>query len=449
MRYFAHTAETLNAKLQAVNKDSLDDLFSSIPPHARLKSSLNLPPKMDELQIKRELLPFYTPPSHKSFLGAGATEHFVPEWVSQQLMRAEWYTSYTPYQPEASQGTLQAIFEFQSMVASLLGLEIANASMYDGATALMEALLMAVRATNKKTVILSKTIHPEYRACVHTYLKMGGYSVVEISFDKAGETNIDALVDCLKSSHDIAAVAIQSPNFFGRVENVKEIAGRVHEHGALMVGCLTDMTATAVLASFGACGADIAVGEGLGLLGGLSLGGPGVGLFAAKKSLLRQMPGRLVGKTVDKHNNPGYVLTLSTREQHIRREKATSNICTNHNLMALAFSMTLAAYGKIGLKTLALNNLKKTLFLRKCLADFGVKAAFFGPHYNETVINLGDEKLLEQRVAHLYQKNIVAGLSLKRFYPELAGHLMIATTELHDDSDITTLAKYLSGAHHE
>lgn len=449
MRYFPHSAETLTTKLEAINKSSIEDLFSSIPKNARRTALLNLPVPLDECALKRMLTPFYAPPPYSSFLGAGATEHFVPEWVSQQLVRAEWYTSYTPYQPEASQGTLQAIFEFQSMVASLLGLEVANASMYDGATALTEALLMAVRAVGKKTVVLSKAIHPEYRKTLHTYFSMADLRVVEVGFDQSGATHLDMLKDCLKSSHDIAAVAIQSPNFFGRIEETRSIAELIHHHGGLMVGCVTDMTSTAVLSSWGNCGADIAVGEGLGLLGGLSLGGPGVGLLAAKKSLLRQLPGRLVGKTNDKNNQPGYVLTLSAREQHIRREKATSNICTNHNLMALAFSMTLSAYGKKGFVDLAVRNVKKTLYLRKCLADNGVQVAFLGPHYNETVVRLGDEQTLAQRVADAHTNHIIAGLSLKRFYPELSGHLMIAATELHDDETIQTLAQSLSGDRHE
>lgn len=436
--------------LKAVNKTSLDELFSSLPAHARFGRELDLPKKLDELRLKRELSPFSTPLGFKSFLGAGATEHFVPEWVSQQLLRAEWYTSYTPYQPEASQGTLQAIFEFQSMVASLLGLEVANASMYDGATALVEALLMAIRTKAKKTVVLSSAIHPEYRETVRTYLLAADFRVVEVGFDKSGLTKHDDLLALLTEvKSDLAAVAIQSPNFFGRIEETAAVAKLAHEHDALLVGATTDLSSCSLLSSFGRNGADIAVGEGLGLVGGISLGGPGVGMFACRRSLLRQMPGRLVGKTSDKSDRVGYVLTLSTREQHIRREKATSNICTNHNLMALAFSMTMSAYGKQGLRNLGQVNIKKAIFLRHCLAKLGVKIAFLGPHYNETVIDLGDPSLLEKRLATARQHNIIAGVPLAKFYPELDGRLLIATTELHEDDDIKMLADILGGVRNE
>lgn len=448
MRYFAHTKASVDAMLKHINKNSLGELFSSIPNQARLKNPLALPKPMDELALKRELAPFFWPSDYISFLGAGATEHFVPEWASQQLLRAEWYTSYTPYQPEASQGTLQAIFEFQSMVASLFGLEVANASMYDGATALVEALLMAIRSQGKRTVIISSTIHPEYRETIRTYFGAAQLPYIEIGFDDSGHTNIEELTLAIKDSHgDVAAIAVQSPNFFGRLEDIKKLAHLAHAENALLVGVITDMSCAGLVSSLGYQGADIAVGEGLGLLGGLSLGGPGVGLFACRRSLLRQMPGRLAGKTTDKNGRTGYVLTLSTREQHIRREKATSNICTNHNLMALAFSMTMAAYGRIGLAKLATTNVKKTLYLRRCLKQHGLEVAFKGPHYNETVINLGS--VAQRRIAKAEQQHILAGLSLKKFYPTLDGYLLISTTELHQDHHIEELCKILGGVNDE
>lgn len=448
MRYFPHSDDMVAIKLKAINKTHVEELFASLPESCRLKRPLNVPKALDELSLKRSLKSFLLPPSATSFLGAGAAWHFVPEWVSQQLMRAEWYTSYTPYQPEASQGTLQAIFEFQSMIASLFGLDVANASMYDGATALMEALAMAVRITGKKTVVVSKTIHPEYRQVLKTYFAMAEYTIIEMGFDESGVTNERALKDCLTSCSDVAAIAIQTPNFFGRLEDFSKIAKCAHEKNALMVGCVTDLSSTALIASLGAQGADIAVGEGLGLVGGLSMGGPGVGLLACKKDLIRQMPGRLVGKTTDQRNHDGYVLTLSTREQHIRREKATSNICTNHNLMALALSMTLAAYGSVGFRHLALTNMKKTLLLRKYLSGMRIKPAFIGPHYNETVVQIGDQKLLEKRLSQGLDRGIIAGLPLVKFYPELAGHLMVATTELHTDEDIKDVAQIIAGVAH-
>lgn len=447
MRYFPQTDETMATMLSAVRKNSVDELFSSIPESLRLKRPLALPKKLDELGIKRELHQFYLPSKYVSFLGAGATEHFVPEWVSQQLLRAEWYTSYTPYQPEASQGTLQAIFEFQSMVASLFGLEIANASMYDGATALVEALLMAVRVTSKKTVVISSAIHPEYRQCIYTYLSSAGYRVVEIGFEESGLTDTGALVHALSTAPDLAAIAMQSPNFFGRLEDTKEMARLAHRHQALAIAATTDMSSTAIVSPHGANGIDIAVGDGLGLLSGLSLGGPGVGLLASTKQLLRQLPGRLVGLTTDHEGRPGYVLTLSTREQHIRREKATSNICTNHNLMALAFSMTLSAYGKQGFLNLAKANLKKTLYFRRCLRQLGCAPVFNGPHYNETVLDIGQP--LKKRLKIAEKQNILAGLPLESFYPQLPGHLLVCTTELHRDQDIQRLSEILCGAYDE
>jgi glycine dehydrogenase subunit 1 len=447
MRYFVHNPLMLNAMLKEVNKNSIDDLFSSIPPQARLKTPLDLPKKLDELQIKKKLQFFLSPPPYKSFLGAGACEHFVPEWISQQLLRAEWYTSYTPYQPEASQGTLQAIFEFQSMVASLFGLSFANASMYDGATALTEALLMAIRTKGKKTVLLSKTIHPEYRETAKTYLSAAGYKIVEIFYNQNGVTDQEQVKTIFKDlKSDIAAIAIQSPNFFGLFENVSSMISMTKIHDAFFIGCNTDASSCALF-SFGKLGADIAIGEGLGLLGGISLGGPGVGLFACKKELLRQMPGRLIGETTDKNGRTGYVLTLSTREQHIKREKATSNICTNHNLMALAFSMTLSAYGKTGFFNLAKTNVKKSLYFRQCLQKLGKIPIFLGPHYNETIIKLDSLMLLEKRLNIALKRGMIAGLPLKKFYPELYDCLMVATTELHEDEEIKLLAEILAGTH--
>ncbi|HXW60246.1 MAG TPA: aminomethyl-transferring glycine dehydrogenase subunit GcvPA, partial [Myxococcota bacterium] len=351
------------------------------------------------LRLKQKLMHLSLPLNLVNFLGAGATEHFVPEWVSQQLLRAEWYTSYTPYQPELSQGTLQAIFEFQSMVASLFGLNVANASLYDGATALVEAVLMATRLTGKKTVLIASSIHPEYRETLRTYLSYTHIKLKELSFNNDGTVDQNELLTLAKEfGKDLAAIALSSPNFFGVIDAVKPCATIAHEHNALLIALTTDMSSCALLKSFGHDGADIAVGEGLSFLPGINCGGPGVGLMAAKKEFVRQMPGRLVGLTRDAHKNPCYVLTLSGREQHIRREKATSNICTNHNLMALAFAMSMAAYGRSGLKRLSLINLKKTLYFRQCLHHLGMNIAFFAPHYNETVINFGSEELLDKRL---------------------------------------------------
>lgn len=319
MRYFSHADESIQAMLSCIGKNELSELFSSIPKDVRLAGALDLAAPKDELSLKRELAEFLEKPKILNFIGAGATAHFVPEWVSQQLLRAEWYTSYTPYQPEVSQGTLQAIFEFQSMVAGLFGLDIANASLYDGATALVEAVLMAVRTTERKAVLVCESLHPEYRATLETYVKPIGIEIIVLPFNEKGSSDLSSLSQIAPT---VAAVLVQSPNFFGRIEDVKTVAELAHQHSALLIACTTDPSSSAVWESFGDAGADIAVGEGLGFVGGLNLGGPGVGLLAAKQSLLRQIPGRLVGLTHDKNNHECFTLTLSTREQHIRREKS-------------------------------------------------------------------------------------------------------------------------------
>ncbi|MCA9507281.1 MAG: aminomethyl-transferring glycine dehydrogenase subunit GcvPA [Myxococcales bacterium] len=448
MRYFNHSPDSIHFMLKTIGKKSLDELVYSIPSKLRVNQDLTLPSAMDELQLKQEFTKRTTMPGMKNFIGAGATQHFVPEWVSQQLLRAEWYTSYTPYQPEVSQGTLQAIFEFQSMVASLFGLEIANGSMYDGATALVEALLMAIRITGKKNIAICQTLHPEYRATLKTYLEPIGVNITEIPFNSLGVSDLEFLESLLKS-HELAAVAFSSPNFFGRIEMCQDFHSLLHSQQTLLIACTTDPSACALWPSFGFGGADIAVGEGLGFVGSLNLGGPGVGLLASKKAFLRQIPGRLVGYTNDKRGHSSYCLTLSTREQHIRREKATSNICTNHNLCALAFAMSMSAYGKSGLKNLAMRNIKKTLLFRKYLRQMHVAIEFNGPHYNESVINLKNDSILDERLAEARKYKLAAGLKLSRFYPSLAGHLLVNTTELHSDQDIKKLATILSGASHE
>lgn len=443
MRYFGHSPSTIEAMLKVIGKKSIDDLFSSIPKDYRLKKELNIPRALDELELRRKLAFLQTNNHLTSFLGAGATEHFVPAWISQQLQRAEWYTSYTPYQPELSQGTLQAIFEFQSIVASLFDMEVANASLYDGATSMVEALLMATRLKHKKSVLISSAIHPEYKETLLTYFKFAGINVKEIPFNNDGSDDIKACAHELTHNQDIAAIALSSPNFFGIIQDLAEFCALAHEHQALMVGVCTDMSSLAIIKSFGEQGVDIAVGEGLGFLPGLYAGGPGVGLMATRKEFIRQIPGRLAGKTTDKNGNDGYVLTLSAREQHIRREKATSNICTNHNLMALAFAMCMSAYGKSGLKKLALINLKKTLYFRELIKKHHIPIAFTGAHYNETVIKVKNDDVLDQVLEQARSHDIIAGLKLSLYFKELKGHLLVCTTELHEDNNIEKLASIL------
>lgn len=411
MRYLSHTSDDIASMLQVIGRPNLESLFESIPVQNRLQKPLNLPKALSEIELKTLLEDLAGQPPKQSFLGAGACSHFVPEVVSQMLLRGEWLTAYTPYQPEVSQGTLQAIFEFQTMTASLFGLEIANASMYDGATALAEACLMACRLKpNVQAIRFHAGVHPEYVETCETFLG-------------AGEGKI-------------AAVVYQNPNFFGQLENQAQIIAEAHAEGALAIAVCTDPVALGAIQSPGSLGADIAVGEGIGLCGHLSLGAPGVGLFATKREFLRQMPGRLCGQTVDSKGQRGFVLTLSTREQHIRREKATSNICTNHNLMALAFSMTLALYGQLGFKKLAYHNIKKTIYFRQRAKQAGLLLVHEGPHFNETLLKLTPKQA--QHARKLEKQDIFAGVWLDK------NQLLVCTSELHTQEQINELVRSLA-----
>lgn len=442
MRYLSHTQTDIGNMLKLVGRTNFDALFDSIPNGSKLNRPLDMVPAMSEIELKRLLQEMAGTAPKMSFLGAGATQHFVPEIVSQQLMRGEWLTAYTPYQPEVSQGTLQAIFEFQTMVASLFGCEVANASMYDGATALAEAILMAFRLKpNAKTVLISTGVHPEYRQVCESILGATGYKIAECAVSKSGITSFDQLQT---EKTDIAAVVYQTPNFLGQLEPQEQLISWAHANDAIAIAVNTDPVAFGVIRSPGSVGADIVVGEGLGLCGHLSLGAPGVGLFATSNKFIRQMPGRLAGQTVDSKGRRGFVLTLSTREQHIRRQKATSNICTNHNLMALAFSMTLALYGKTGFQELAKRNLQKTLYFREKCAEHKLKLALDGPHFNESVIRFSSESELTAKMAVLAKQNIFAGVQLSKWYKEFEGHLLVSTTELHTDKDIDYLVSKLA-----
>src|SRR3989338_980866 len=424
MRYLSHTSDDISSMLEVIGKPDIESLFDSIPAENRLKRPLDIPDALSEIELKA-LLQEYAGQSPKlSFLGAGACPHFSPELVSQLLLRGEWLTAYTPYQPEVSQGTLQAIFEFQTIIASLFGLEIANASMYDGATALAEACLMACRLRpGIQRVLIPKNIHPEYRQVCQTFLSAAHIEITE---------NLDK---------PVAAIIYQNPDFFGRLTDQAEIINRAHQHNALAIAVCTDLVALGAISSPGSLGADIAVGEGIGLCGHLSLGAPGVGLFATKKEFLRQMPGRLCGQTVDSKGQRGFVLTLSTREQHIRREKATSNICTNNNFIPLAFTITLSLYGKSGFKELAYHNIKKTLYFREKAKLAGLEIVFEGAHFNETVFRLTSPQV--SALLELEKQDIFAGVFLERWYPEYPNCLLVAVTEMHTEHQIDNLVRSL------
>jgi glycine dehydrogenase subunit 1 len=442
MRYLPHTEEDVAEMLKVIGVAKLDDLYATIPRECRRTSGLNLPEPMTEWELGDHMAmlagSMAVSPEYKVFVGAGSYEHFIPESVIQLLARSEFVTAYTPYQPEVSQGTLQAIYEYQTLVARLLGMETANASLYDGASALAEALLMALRITHRNRVAISRTVHPSYQKVVRTYLAAAGCELLELSYLQDGTTDLSAL----NGIDDLAAVAVQSPNFFGCIEDLKPIGDLVHDKGALFVVCFSEPLAYGLLKNPGSQGADIACGEGQSFGIPQSFGGPGLGMFASKMKYVRSMPGRLVGMSKDMAGERGFVLTLATREQHIRREKATSNICTNGSLCALAAAMYMASLGGTGIRELAMLNHDKSEYLKKELVRAGFKVPFSGPTFNEFVVEFppGFECAYER----LLEKKMVPGLSLAPYYPELPNHYLLCATEVRTRADMDALVRELT-----
>lgn len=426
---------------------TLDEILAQVPSEIREKAALNLPPAMDELSLIRHMKGLSAKnaegDSTPTFLGAGAYNHFIPAAVDQIISRSEFFTAYTPYQPEISQGTLQAIFEFQTYVCMLTGMDVANASMYDGASALAEAVLMARRIKKKaKKIFISKAIHPEYRETVKTYTNDLDIEIVEIPFNEEGKTELKWLES--KMDDDTAAVAIQYPNFFGVIEDMSAISKLVSHKGALFISTTTEVVALGILKPPSEFGVDIALCEGQSLGNPMSFGGPHVGLFATKSEHIRNMPGRLVGETVDLDGKRGYVLTLSTREQHIRREKATSNICSNQSLCALSFAVHLSLLGQRGFRELALSNLTLAVYARKKISAIdGFSMQFSSPTFNEFVIKT--DKNVDEINKKLLDSGIIGGLSLEKFYPELDGSMLFCLTEKMRKEDIDKLAEALGG----
>ncbi len=440
MRYLPHTSEDIASMLQKVGVDTIDALFSNIPDDCRRKDDLNLPEPLSEWELNDYMNTLAgamaVSPEYKVFLGAGSYDHYIPEAIKHLLLRSEVYTAYTPYQPEISQGTLQTIFEYQTLITRLLGMEVANASMYDGASGLAEALLMAIRITRRKKVAVSKAIHPLYRRVVETYLAPTGYEIVEIPYLSNGRTDISAL----DNLEELAAVAVQSPNFFGCIEDLKNIGEKVHTgKKTLFVTCFSEPLAYGILKNPGSLGADIVCGEGQSLGVPRSFGGPGLGIFASLNKYVRKMPGRLIGQTVDKDGKRGFVLTLATREQHIRREKATSNICSNQGLCATAAAMYMASLGGSGFRELAGINRDKTEYLKGELRKAGFTIPFDSPTFNEFVVKLTPG--FETAYKELVKKKIVAGLPLATYYPELDDHYLFCVTETSSKDDMDVLVK--------
>jgi glycine dehydrogenase subunit 1 len=434
LRYLPKSDSERREMLDVCGVGSAEELFSHLPEAVRLNRPLALAPGISEYEIVdyfRERAG-RTAAGYASFLGAGVYAHYRPVLVDTVVSRGEFLTSYTPYQAEIAQGTLTAIFEFQTMLCQLTGMDVANAGMWDGSAALPEAAMMAARATGKGRVLAAKSVHPEYREVLRTYARHQGMAVDEFGYDS--ETGTVDLRD-LESKIDglTAAVIVQSPNFFGIVDQAREAAEMAHRHGALLILVFTEAVSLGLLEPVRE--ADIVAGELQSFAISPSFGGPYAGVIATKDKFVRQMPGRLVGQSTDSRGQRAFCLTLATREQHIRREKATSNICTNQALVALMATVFMTVYGKQGLRELALQNLAKAHYLAGRL-----KPRFGGKFFNEFVARVGDPEACNRA---LLEKKIVGGLPLARFYPELADSVLLCATEMSRRADMDTVAEVL------
>ncbi len=441
MRYLPLTPDDRAQMLGTIGVPDVDALFKDVPAAARKTELFDLPRRAGELEVERELgrLAAMNRPAGGGpfFCGAGAYRHHVPASVDHIIQRSEFLTSYTPYQPEIAQGTLQVLFEFQTQVAALTGLEVANASMYDGSTACAEAVMMSRRVTRREKAILSGGLHPHYAATTQTIAHAEGMEIVRQAAAFDAEAAVIAAIDA-----ETACVVVQTPNVFGVVTDVTKIAEAAHAAGALLIVVTTEAVSFGLLKSPGEMGADIAVAEGQSIGNALNYGGPYVGLFAAREKLVRQMPGRLCGETVDADGRRGYVLTLSTREQHIRREKATSNICTNSGLCALAFTIHLSLLGEVGLRQMAALNHSRARELKEALD--GVVEILTPRFFNEIAVRISDAAGV---VEALLADGIIAGVPYSRLDPHagLDDVLLLAATETTTSDDIAALAAALKG----
>jgi glycine dehydrogenase subunit 1 len=437
MRYLPKSPAERQQMLSAIGAKSIEELFESIPERYRLREALQLPPAHSETEVISyfEARAKENSVGYTSFLGAGVYNHLRSVIVDTILLRGEFLTSYTPYQAEITQGTLQAIFEFQTLMCQLTGQDVANASMYDGSTATTEAVLMAERLTGKRRILVARSLHPEYRDVLKTYAKNSGLTVEEITYSANGQIDEKALRAALKD--DVAAVVLQSPNFFGVVEDVALDVDAIHSSGALLVVAITEGVSLGAVKP--PAEADIVAMEGQSFGLAPSYGGPFVGVIAAKEKFVRQMPGRLAGQTTDGEGRRGFVLTLATREQHIRREKATSNICTNQALCALAATVHLTLLGKEGLREMAHQNLSKARFALAELEKIpGVKRKFDAPFFNEFAIEFPRSARMIN--ADLLNEKIVGPLSLGSLYPELTKTALVCVTETTTRAEIERFA---------
>ena len=446
MRYIPHTTGDVTQMLERIGVATLEDLFVEVPESVRLKRPLDIQEPASETELLREIktlaLGNATPETHKSFLGGGAYHHFIPTVIDLLISRSEFYTAYTPYQPEISQGTLQAVFEFQTLICQLTGMDAANASMYDGASACAEAVLMAMRLTRRKKVLLSKALNPRYRGVVATYCRYLNMELVDVAVAADGRTDLEDLAAKLDDS--TAVVVAGYPNYFGVIEDVAVLAEKSHEHGAKLVTAVAEPIALGLLKSPGELGADIVAGDAQSFGLPLAFGGPYVGFFAVLQKDVRGMPGRLVGETTDLEGQRGFVLTLATREQHIRREKATSNICSNQGLCALMATIFMSLLGKQGLREMAEQNLAKATYARKQLSGIkGFSLVFDGPAFNEFVVR--SEAPVAEVLSRLEEAGILGGIPLGEDYPEMADCFLVCVTEQNQREEIDALVAALQG----
>ena len=440
MRYLPKSPAERNEMLREIGASSINDLFAIIPEEYRLGRDLNIPRQMGESEIIDHFknAATHNAVGYASFLGAGVYRHYRPVIIDSLVQRGEFLTSYTPYQAEITQGTLQAIFEFQTMICELTGMDIANASMYDGSTGAAEAALMAVRVTGRDGVVVARTVHPEYREVMETYSQHQEHSAKEVGYGADGRIDLAALDQAV--TDETACVMVQSPNFFGVVEDIPAIAEIAHKKGALLVASIAEAVSLGIVRP--PTEADIVSLEAQSFGVAPSYGGPFCGVLAAKEKYLRQMPGRLVGETKDRDGRRGFVLTLSTREQHIRREKATSNICTNQALVALMATIFMTVYGKEGIKELAIQNLAKAQYAAKTIGENGKLLFAESPRFNEFVLETGEApELLNRR---LLENKIIGGVPLKKWYPELGNATLWCATELTTKEQIDQAAAVLA-----
>ncbi len=441
--FVPHTPRDVREMLEVVGAAGLDDLFVDVPAELRLRKPLNLPAPMSEMELVKHmgrLAGKNRPGDYTCFLGAGAYDHYVPSVVKHLVMRSEFYTAYTPYQAEISQGTLQSIFEFQSMICELTGMDAANASMYDGATATAEGAVMACRVTGKSKILVSEAMHPEYREVLNTFTSGLPVEVVEIPAPEGvtAPGELEKLLD-----RETACVIIQNPNFFGLVEDGPALGEAVHRQKALFIVC-ADPISLGLLKAPGDYGADIVTGDAQGLGNSMYFGGPHVGFFAVKSKYMRKMPGRVVGQTTDAAGNRGFVLTMQGREQHIRREKATSNICSNQALCALAATVYLSCLGKTGLAKVAELCLQKARYAYRRLLELeGVEPVFRGPFFKEFVVRTARRPAEVNQ--HLLRHKIIGGLDLGKYYPRLDGAMLFCVTETRTRGEIDYLVDKMGG----